>query len=108
MSAAPEENRRARKVSVPDSHDVPARHMLVTVLPVFRRAVAAAQRYEALRYGSACHGRIALADIRPRIFDEFYSDPVDAALVRHRRPRRYSSRQVGRFADALSGGRLRP
>jgi hypothetical protein len=45
-----------------------------------RRAVAAARRYEDLRYGSRCHEGIAPADIPRRIFEEFYSSgrPVES------------------------------
>jgi hypothetical protein len=54
------------------------------MLAEFRRAAAAAQRYEDLRYRSA-HGKIAPADIPRRVFEEFYS--VGEA-VESRRPRR--------------------
>jgi hypothetical protein len=43
------------------------------VLAEFRRSVAAAQRCEALRYGSARDGRVAPAEFSRRIFEEFYS-----------------------------------
>jgi len=59
----------------------PSRSYLFGMLAEFRRAAAAAQRYEDLRYRSA-H---APADIPPRVFEEFYS--VGEA-VESRRPRR--------------------
>jgi hypothetical protein len=46
---------------------------LVVLLAEFRRARAAAQRYQDLRYRSACYGYPGLADIPARIFEEFYS-----------------------------------
>jgi hypothetical protein len=48
----------------------------------FRRARAAAQRYRDLRYRSACYEGIALAHLPPRIFEEFYRDSEDAAVLR--------------------------
>jgi hypothetical protein len=47
--------------------------ILAVVLAEFRRAVAAARRYEDLRYGSGRHEGIAPADIPRWIFEEFYS-----------------------------------
>jgi hypothetical protein len=47
--------------------------ILALVLAEFRRSVAAAQRYEALRYRSACDGRVAPPEISRRVFEEFYS-----------------------------------
>jgi hypothetical protein len=47
--------------------------ILVIVLSDFRRAVAAAQRYEDMRYRSACPGRAAPTDIPRQVFEEFYS-----------------------------------
>jgi hypothetical protein len=43
------------------------------VLAEFRRSIAATQRYEALRYRSACEGRVAPTEISRRVFEEFYS-----------------------------------
>jgi hypothetical protein len=45
---------------------------LALVLAEFQRSLAAAQRYEALRYRSACDGRVAPTEISRRIFEEFY------------------------------------
>ena len=42
------------------------------VLAEFQRSVAAAQRYEALRYRNACDERVAPTEISRRVFDEFY------------------------------------
>ena len=42
------------------------------VLAEFQRSVAAAQRYEALRYRNACDGRVAPTEISRRVFEEFY------------------------------------
>lgn len=46
---------------------------LVVLLAEFRRASAAAQRYQDLRYRSACHGYTGLDGIPARVFEEFYS-----------------------------------
>jgi hypothetical protein len=43
-----------------------------TILAELRRALAAARRYENLRYGRSGHERLAAPDIPRRIFDEFY------------------------------------
>jgi hypothetical protein len=51
---------------------------LVVLLAEFKRASAAAQRYQDLRYRSACHGYARLADIPARIFEEFYSSGLTA------------------------------
>jgi hypothetical protein len=45
--------------------------LLLAMVAEFRRACAAAQRYEDLRHRGA--GRIAPADIPRRVFDELYS-----------------------------------
>jgi hypothetical protein len=50
-----------------------ARIIFAVILAEFRRAVAAARRYEDLRYGSGRHEGIAPADIPRRVFEEFYS-----------------------------------
>ena len=39
------------------------------------RALAAARRYESLKYGRVRHAGFAAADIPRRIFEEFYSNP---------------------------------
>jgi hypothetical protein len=62
--------------------------LLVVLLTEFRRGVAAAQRYETLRYRSACDGRVALADIPRRIFEEFYSSGGGGELTMSRGPAR--------------------
>ena len=49
------------------------RGIFAVVLAEFGRAVAAARRYEHLRYGSGRHEGTAPADIPRRIFEEFYS-----------------------------------
>ena len=46
---------------------------LVVILTEFRRARAAAQRYEDLRYRSARHGNMTPTEIPRCIFEEFYS-----------------------------------
>ena len=51
----------------------PSRNYLLEMFAEFSRAVAAAQRYEDLRYRSASHGKIAPDDIPRQIFAEFYS-----------------------------------
>jgi hypothetical protein len=51
----------------------PSRNYLLEMFAEFSRAVAAAQRYEDLRYRSASNGKIAPDDIPRRIFAEFYS-----------------------------------
>ena len=62
----------------------PVDEFLAVLLAEFRRARAAAQRYKDLRYRSACYEGIALAQLSPRIFEEFYRDSEDAAVVVHR------------------------
>jgi hypothetical protein len=47
--------------------------IVVTTFAELGRALAAAQRYEDLRYRSAGHGNIDPAAIPPRIFEEFYA-----------------------------------
>jgi hypothetical protein len=59
--------REAREVPWPELG------ILAVVLAELGRAVAAAQRYEDLRYRSACHEGMAPADIPRRILAEFYS-----------------------------------
>jgi hypothetical protein len=51
----------------------PSRNYLLEMFAEFSRAVAAAHRYEDLRYRSASHGKIAPDDISRRIFAEFYA-----------------------------------
>jgi hypothetical protein len=46
-----------------------------TIIAELRRALAAARRYENLRYGRSGHERLAVPDIPRRIFDEFYDFP---------------------------------
>jgi hypothetical protein len=54
--------------------------LFAVVLAEFRRAVAAARRYEDLRYGRGRHKDMAHAELPRRVFQEFYSDarPVEA------------------------------
>jgi hypothetical protein len=47
--------------------------MSLVLLAEFRRASAAARRYDALRYGSARDDRMAGADIPRQVFEELYS-----------------------------------
>jgi hypothetical protein len=47
--------------------------LCAVVLAEFRRAIAAARRYEDLRYGSGRHEGVAPADVPRRTFEEFYS-----------------------------------
>jgi hypothetical protein len=49
------------------------RILFAVVLAEFRRAVAAARRYEDLRYGGGRHEGVAAADVPRRVFEEFYS-----------------------------------
>ncbi|MEH2626022.1 hypothetical protein V1292_004077 [Bradyrhizobium sp. AZCC 1719] len=51
---------------------------LLTLLAEFRRALAAARRYENLRYGCAYHDALAPAEIPRRIFEEFYASKLDS------------------------------
>jgi hypothetical protein len=63
---------------------VPSRpSFLLAMLAEFRRAAAAAQRYEDLRYRSAGTGRIAPGDLPRQVFEEFYSveKPPEVAPV---------------------------
>jgi hypothetical protein len=50
-----------------------SRHYLSGMLAEFTRAIAAAHRYEDLRYRSARRGTIAPDEIPRQIFEEFYS-----------------------------------
>jgi hypothetical protein len=65
----------------------PSRNYLLGMFAEFSRAVAAAQRYEDLRYRRASHGEIAPVDIPRRIFEEFYAvgDAVEARRPERRR-----------------------
>ena len=49
------------------------RTIFAAVLAEFRRAAAAARRYEDLRYGSGRREDRTAADIPRRVFEEFYS-----------------------------------
>jgi hypothetical protein len=61
---------------------VPSRsNLLVAMLAEFRRAIAAAQRYDDLRYRSAGRGAIAPADIPRRVFEELYFLDKPAPVV---------------------------
>lgn len=52
------------------------RHIVFEIiLAEFGRALAAARRYESLKYGRARHEDLATADIPRRIFEEFYAFP---------------------------------
>jgi hypothetical protein len=55
-----------------------------TILTELRRAVAAARRYENLRYGRTGHERLAAADIPRRIFEEFYDSPAASECAANR------------------------
>jgi hypothetical protein len=52
----------------------------MSVVAEFRRACAAAQRYEDLRHRSAARGSIAPADIPRRVFEELYSSEKAAEV----------------------------
>jgi hypothetical protein len=58
--------------------------MFGVILTEFKRARAAARRYDDLRYRSACQEGIAAARLPRRIFEEFYKGSDDAAAVPHR------------------------
>jgi hypothetical protein len=79
----------------------PSRNYLLDMFAEFSRAVAAAQRYEDLRYRGRGHGTIAPADIPRQIFEEFYAG--ETVESRHPERRRSDSpeRQPG-AAKALS------
>jgi hypothetical protein len=47
----------------------------------FRRALAAAESYEGLKYGSACRDRSAQADIPRRIFEQYYAGKSGSELA---------------------------
>lgn len=50
------------------------RHIVFEIiLAELGRALAAARRYESLKYGRARHAGLAAADIPRRIFEEFYA-----------------------------------
>jgi hypothetical protein len=75
----------------------------LAILTEFRRALAAARRYETLRYGRAGQEGLAPADTPLRIFDEFYGverDSEDTAIARGQSPPSASRR---RPAQALRG-----
>ena len=67
-----------------------SRNYLLDMFAEFSRAVAAAQRYDDLRYRSASHGKSAPDDIPRRIFAEFYS-VGEAVEARRPEPRRSDS-----------------
>jgi hypothetical protein len=48
------------------------------ILAEFRRALAAARRYDELRYGAAGPGRVAPGEIPGRVFEEFYAREDEA------------------------------
>jgi hypothetical protein len=61
---------------------VPSRPtFLLAMLAEFRRAAAAAQRYDDLRYRSAGSGRIAPADLPRQVFEELYSVETPAEVA---------------------------
>jgi hypothetical protein len=53
--------------------------------------LGATRRYRDLKYRAACGEGIAVAAIPQRVFDEFYRGSEDAAVVRYRSARRWSS-----------------
>jgi hypothetical protein len=65
--------------------------ILGVTLAEFRRAMAATRHYRDLKYRAACGEDIAVAAIPQRVFDEFYRGSEDAAVVRYRSARRWSS-----------------
>ena len=66
----------------------PSRNYLLEMFAEFSRAVAAAKRYEDLRYRSASHGKIAPDDIPRRVFAEFYAVGEAAEARRPESPER--------------------
>jgi hypothetical protein len=62
----------------------------------FERALAAAHRYDRLRYGPAVHNRPARSEIPKRIFEEFYAAGGEAGqAARTRDPGRFVRLRVG-------------
>jgi hypothetical protein len=101
----------ARASSVRGIREIRSGHWLgrtifAVVLAEFRRAVAAARRYEHLRYGSCRQEGIAPAEIPRRVFEEFYSSapPVDARRAEWK-PQVDSRRSAAR-RDADQGERV--
>lgn len=61
------------------------RHIVFEIiLAEFGRALAAARRYESLKYGRARHEGLAAADTPRRIFEEFYASPDGCGTRTHR------------------------
>jgi hypothetical protein len=101
---------RAASINLASGHEVskgvqvvasPSRNYLLDMFAEFSRAVAAAQRYEDLRYRRGGHGRIGPADIPRQIFEEFYSAGEAVESRPERRRSNASERRVG-AAKALS------
>jgi len=62
----------------------------------FERALAAAHRYDRLRYGPAVHNRPARSEIPERIFEEFYAAGGEAGqAARTRNPDRFLRLRFG-------------
>jgi hypothetical protein len=80
----------------------PSRRYLSSLFAEFRRAAAAAQRYEDLRYRSASHARIAPDDIPRQVFEELYAGGEAVESRRPARRRSSSPRDQGGPAKALS------
>jgi hypothetical protein len=76
------------------------RIIFAVVLAEFRRAVAAARRYEDLRYGSGRHGDMAPAEIPRRVFEEFYSSARPVESRRAERDLQVAWRRSGARRDA--------
>ena len=59
-------------------------HIFETIFIELGRALAAARRYENLRYSRACRVDLAGSDIARRIFDEFYAYPEGFGTAQRR------------------------
>jgi hypothetical protein len=80
----------------------PSRNYLLDMFAEFSRAVAAAQRYENLRYRRASQEKIAPDDIPRRIFEEFYSSSETVESRRSERRRSDAPEPQPGTAKALS------
>jgi hypothetical protein len=70
--------------------------ILETICAEFERALAAARRYDRLRYGPAIHNRPARSEIPERIFAEFYAGGGEVARAsRTRGPGRFLRLRYG-------------
>jgi hypothetical protein len=74
----------------------------------FRRANAAARRYEDLRYRSGRAGGVPTEDIPRRVFEEFYSVAEPAESVSPGRRRSDAPEAPGRAAKVAAAAHIRP